>query len=265
MLVLAVLADGQRALPGWRVRPFLRLRADKDRVRHRSVCDGGEAPARCSRSAACPVGVSGRLRLHDRRHGGLALVWRPGEGLAIRGGRIPANTGIRTCPALERRGRRAPPCAARGQGQLPLGGALRPAARTSRRRRFRTQDARQGYEYSQPLAISAVDVVHVLSLWMRVAMAWSMLIEPLRACAPRSGKSIQPALNPSIICIRGAGFFMPWARKIGSHRSRATTSARTGVPSTLANAAAKAFGETRGAASSSTTRLPSQPSCRSTG
>jgi hypothetical protein len=47
-------------------------------------------------------------------------------------------------------------------------------------------------------------------------MAWSMLMEPLRACAPRSAKSIQPALNPSIICMRGVGFFMPWARKIDS-------------------------------------------------
>ena len=78
-----------------------------------------------------------------------------------------------------------------------------------------------------------------------MAIAWSMLMEPLRACAPRSAKSIQPALNPSIICMRGVGFFMPWARKIDSHRLRGTASARTGVPNTLANAAARSFGETR--------------------
>src|ERR1700722_18985409 len=48
---------------------------------------------------------------------------------------------------------------------------------------------------------------------MRVAMAWSMLMGPLRLCVPRSANSIQPALNPSIICMRGVGFFMPWARK----------------------------------------------------
>ena len=30
-----------------------------------------------------------RERVHDRRHGHLALVWRPGEGLALRRGRVP--------------------------------------------------------------------------------------------------------------------------------------------------------------------------------
>ena len=53
-----------------------------------------------------------------------------------------------------------------------------------------------------------------------------MPMDPLRALAPRFGKSIQPALNPSIICMRGVGFFMPWARKSDSHRSRGTASAR---------------------------------------
>ena len=42
-----------RALPWWRVWPFLRLRTDQDRVRDRSFCDGGEAPTRCSGSAGC--------------------------------------------------------------------------------------------------------------------------------------------------------------------------------------------------------------------
>ena len=66
---LGCLADGQRTLPWRRVRPLLRLRADQDRVRHRSFCDGGEAPARRSRSAAGTDRVSRRLRLYDRRHG----------------------------------------------------------------------------------------------------------------------------------------------------------------------------------------------------
>ena len=41
--VVAVLADGQRALPGRRLRPFLRLRAEQDRIRHRPLRDGSEA------------------------------------------------------------------------------------------------------------------------------------------------------------------------------------------------------------------------------
>src|SRR5208283_6196528 len=124
MPVLAVLADGQRALPWRRAWPFLRLRADEDRIRDRSFCDGGEAPARCSRSAAGAVRVSGRLRLYNRRYGGLALVWRPGEGPALWGGRIPASARIRKCPALGRRARRAPGRTARSQGQLRLGRAI---------------------------------------------------------------------------------------------------------------------------------------------
>jgi GST-like protein len=38
MPILAVLAGGQRALSWRRVRPFLRLRADEDRVRNRPIC-----------------------------------------------------------------------------------------------------------------------------------------------------------------------------------------------------------------------------------
>ncbi len=52
MPVVAVLADGQRPVPWRRLRPLLRLRADQDRVRHRSLCHGGETPARRSRPAA---------------------------------------------------------------------------------------------------------------------------------------------------------------------------------------------------------------------
>ena len=85
--VLAVLANGQRALSGRRVRPLLRLCADQDRIRHRSVRDGNEAPARRARPAACRESeyIAGR-RLHHRRYGDLALVRRPGERLALRGG-----------------------------------------------------------------------------------------------------------------------------------------------------------------------------------
>ena len=53
--VLAVLADGQRALPRWRLRPLLRLRADEDRISDQSLCDGSQAPARRSQP---PAGAS---------------------------------------------------------------------------------------------------------------------------------------------------------------------------------------------------------------
>jgi hypothetical protein len=58
----------------------------------------------------------------------------------------------------------------------------------------------------------------------------------------------------SLSAMRAIGFFMPRARRIDSHCSRGTTSARTGVPNALANAAARAFGETRCGPSTSTAR-----------
>ena len=53
MPVVAVLADGQRAVPRRRLWAFLRLCAGQDRIRHRSLRDGGEAPARRARPRAC--------------------------------------------------------------------------------------------------------------------------------------------------------------------------------------------------------------------
>ena len=50
--VLAVLADGQRALSRRRVRPFLRLCAVQDRICDRPLRDGGEAAARRARPPA---------------------------------------------------------------------------------------------------------------------------------------------------------------------------------------------------------------------
>ena len=47
--VVALLADGQRAVPRRRLRPLLRLRAEQVRVRHRPLRDGGQAPARRAR------------------------------------------------------------------------------------------------------------------------------------------------------------------------------------------------------------------------
>ena len=44
--VVADVADGQRAFPGWRLRPLLRLCAGKVGVPDQSLRHGGEAPAR---------------------------------------------------------------------------------------------------------------------------------------------------------------------------------------------------------------------------
>ena len=78
MPVLAVLADGQRALSRRRLRPLLRLCADQDRICDRPLRDGSEAPARRARPAACRQRISGGRRLYDRRYRGLAVVWRAG-------------------------------------------------------------------------------------------------------------------------------------------------------------------------------------------
>ena len=43
-------------------------------------------------------------RLHRRRHRGMALVRRPGQGRDVRGGRVPAGAGLQERPALGRRG-----------------------------------------------------------------------------------------------------------------------------------------------------------------
>src|SRR5260370_1055465 len=87
MPVLAVLADGCRALSRRRLWPFLRLRADQDRIRDRSIRDGGEASARLARPPPCRQRISRRQGLYDRGHRGVALVWQPREGLAVWSGR----------------------------------------------------------------------------------------------------------------------------------------------------------------------------------
>ena len=144
--VLAVLADGQRALSRRRLRPFLRLRADQDRIRHRPLRDGGEAPARRARPPACRQRISRRQRLHDRRHGGLALVRRARQGAGLRRRRIPVGAGLQERAALDRPDRQAPGREARPHGQPRLRRSRQPAPRAPRRRRFRDQDAGQDRE-----------------------------------------------------------------------------------------------------------------------
>jgi len=55
----------------------------EDRIRHRPLRYGGEAPPRRTRQAAGEERIHRRQRVYDRRHGDLALVWRPREGAAL--------------------------------------------------------------------------------------------------------------------------------------------------------------------------------------
>ena len=55
---------------------FYAYAPDEDRIRDRSLRHGGEAPARRARPAARRQRIRGGQRLHDRRYGDLALVWR---------------------------------------------------------------------------------------------------------------------------------------------------------------------------------------------
>ena len=52
--VVAVLADGHRALPRRRLRPFLRLRAGEIRISDQPLRDGGQAPVRRAQPPARP-------------------------------------------------------------------------------------------------------------------------------------------------------------------------------------------------------------------
>ena len=74
--VVAILADGQRALPRRRLRPFLRLRAGEVRISDQPLRDGSQAPARRPQSPPGGKRIYCRRRLFDRRHRDLALVRR---------------------------------------------------------------------------------------------------------------------------------------------------------------------------------------------
>ena len=143
MPVMAVLADGQRAVPWRRFWPLLCLRADQDRICDRPLRDGSEAPARRARPAACRQRISRRSRLYDRRHGGLAVVRRAGKGTCLRRGRIPVRARIQERAALDRHDRKTPGREARPHGQPHLRRPRQPVARAPRRQRFRDQDAGQ--------------------------------------------------------------------------------------------------------------------------
>ncbi len=79
VLLVALLANGLCALSRRRIWPFLRLRADQDRIRHRPLRNGDETSARCPRPAPRGKRICRRPQLHDCGHGHLALVRRSGE------------------------------------------------------------------------------------------------------------------------------------------------------------------------------------------
>jgi glutathione S-transferase len=144
MPVLAVLADGQRALSRRRLRAFLRLCADQDRIRHRPLRHGGEAPARRARPPAGrkPKYVAGDdYTIADIAiwpwYGGWPRGWLYGAGEFLR----CRNT--RTSSAGPTRSPRVPGGEARPHGQPRLqGDPAEPAARTPRRQRLRHQAPR---------------------------------------------------------------------------------------------------------------------------
>ncbi len=109
MPVVAVLADGQRAVSRRRLRALLRLCADQDRIRHQPLCDGSEAPHRRARQAAGGNRISRGRRLHDRRHRELAVV---GQSRSVASNMAPASSSpcrtTRTCSAGPSRSARAP-------------------------------------------------------------------------------------------------------------------------------------------------------------
>ena len=69
-----------------------------------------------------------RRRLHHRRHRGVALVRRPGQGPALRRRRVPVGAGVQERPALGRRDRRSGRPCKRGRMVNRSGRSGEPAA-----------------------------------------------------------------------------------------------------------------------------------------
>ena len=136
--VVAVLADGQRALSRRRLRPFLCLRADQDRICDRPLRHGDEAPARRARPAAgrepstwpatttpSPTSRSGPGTAAWPR----AWLYGAGEFLSVQD--------YKNVQRWADADRRAAGGEARPHGQPHAGRARQPAARAPRRARLR--------------------------------------------------------------------------------------------------------------------------------
>ncbi len=84
--VLVVLADGESAVSGRRLRPLYAYAPAKWRWPDRLLRDGGQAPVSTCSTAGWPRRLLHRRReaWHDRRHRDLALVWRACQGAATR-------------------------------------------------------------------------------------------------------------------------------------------------------------------------------------
>ena len=128
--VLAVLADGQRALSRRRVRPFLRLCAKQDGIPDRPLRHGGEAAARRAGPASRPKANTWPARVHGGRHRGLAMVRRLGawaRPITTPAGSFRCRT-TRTCSAGQPWSARARRCKQRADGQPGDGRAEQPVA-----------------------------------------------------------------------------------------------------------------------------------------
>ena len=127
-LELAVLADGFNALCRRWLRTFLCLCSGEDQIRHRSLCHGGETPARRARPAACGQQIYRGRRIYDRRYGNLALVrqWHAERGVLQRSAQVPADARI------QKPERQWPPhCRPQLDGRVP---EIAQAARSKRSR-----------------------------------------------------------------------------------------------------------------------------------
>ena len=132
--VVAVLADGQRAVPGRRLRPLLRLRAREVRVPDQPLRDGGEAPARRAGPQSRRAQLPDRRRVHDRRHGGVPVVRRRRARTTSTTPRCSSKRSrIRTSCAGRRRSRSAPRC--NGASASTRSGDPKPNASPSATRR----------------------------------------------------------------------------------------------------------------------------------
>ena len=121
MPVLAVLADGQRALLGGGFGHFYAYAPVKiEYAIDRYAMETKRQLDVLDRQLADSEYVGGR-RLHDRRHGDLALVRRPGAGAAVRGGRVPVRAGIQERAALGRCDRRPAGGETRAHGEPASG------------------------------------------------------------------------------------------------------------------------------------------------
>ena len=179
--VLAVLADGQRALPGRRLRPLLRLRPREARVPDQPLHDGGQAPARRAGPPLGRVRVHGRRRVHDRRHGDLALVRGAGRRQALRFRRVHRGPHLRAREPLVEPDRPAPRRQARADGEP----RVRPAGEASSANATTPATSRRGRRTRSSRPKSRADLHGTCRVRMRCRPSAGACFWPPAAAADR--------------------------------------------------------------------------------